>query len=232
MLELLLVGKCITISTMNTTGTTTSDGFVSTRNVPVEWLMICCWRLCLAKAMLITPNAFCSTGLINFLLNFVANCPSSWSQICVKAVNSNGVDKSKPKGVVIGIDKLQIYPVEGATFLGNTDFSSSIAQEKIKTLLNGRLVNVVLSDMAPNASGIRSLDQDSIMDLAFSVFNFAQQVSAPNASLLIKVWDNGDSHKFEKAIGQVYETCRVVKPPASRSDSAEKFILAKGFKKI
>lgn len=162
----------------------------------------------------------------------VGAAPGSWSQICVKAVNSDGADKSKPKGIVIGIDKLQIYPVDGAIFLGNTDFSSSIAQDKIKSLLNGRAVNAVLSDMAPNASGIKSLDQDSIMDLAYSVFNFALQVSAPDASLLIKVWDNGDSPKLERDIRQVYETCRVVKPRASRSDSAEKFILAKGFKKL
>lgn len=150
----------------------------------------------------------------------------------MKAVNSNGADKTLPKGMVIGIDKLQIYPVEGATFLGNTDFSTTIAQDKIKSLLNGRAVNVVLSDMAPNATGIRSLDTEIIMQLAFSVLNFAKQVSAPEASLLIKIWENGDSPKLEREIAQVYSSCKSVKPPSSRSDSAEKFILAKGFKKL
>lgn len=149
----------------------------------------------------------------------------------MRAVNSNGADKNKPKGVVIGIDKLQIYPVDGATFLGNTDFTSPAAQEKVKSLLNGRLVNCVLSDMAPNASGIRSLDQENIMELATSVFVFAKEVSAKEAILLIKIWENGDLHKLEKLISTVYETCKIVKPHASRSDSAEKYILAKGFKK-
>lgn len=133
---------------------------------------------------------------------------------------------------MIGIDKLQIYPVDGAIFLGNSDFSSSICQDKIKSLLNGRLVNVILSDMAPNATGVKSLDQEIIMELAHSVFNFAKEVSAPDASLLIKVWENGESHKLESAIREVYESCKIVKPPASRGDSAEKYILAKGFKKL
>lgn len=155
--------------------------------------------------------------------------PGSWSQICVTAVNSNGADKKKPEGVVIGVDKLRIYPVEGATFLGNTDFTTTAAQEKIRNLLNGREVDCVLSDMAPNATGVKSLDQELIMELASSVFLFAQQVSAPNAILLIKFWENGDYHKLETAIRKKYETVKVIKPNSSRSDSAEKFLLAKGY---
>src|SRR5690349_20007197 len=73
----------------------------------------------------------------------IGAAPGSWSQIAVKAVNSNGDDKDKPKGIVIGSDKLDIYPCDGAIFLGNTDFTTSIAQEKIKTILNGRKVNCV-----------------------------------------------------------------------------------------
>lgn len=162
----------------------------------------------------------------------VGAAPGSWSQICVKAVNSNGADKNKSKGVVIGIDKLQIYPIDGATFLGNMDFTTVPAQERIKTLLNGKKANCVLSDMAPNATGVRSLDQECIMELARSVFHFAQQVSAPNACLLIKIWANGETHMLEKAMSEVYEFVKEVKPLASRSDSAEMFILAKGFKAL
>lgn len=162
----------------------------------------------------------------------IGAAPGSWSQIAVKAVNSNGDDKDKPKGIVIGIDKLHIYPCDGAIFLGNTDFTTSIAQEKIKTILNGRKVNCVLSDMAPNASGIKSMDQENLMELAFAVVTFAKEVSATNAMVLVKIWENGELHKLEKFIEESYETCKIVKPNASRSDSAEKFILGKGFKKI
>lgn len=149
----------------------------------------------------------------------------------MNAVNSRGEDETKPKGIVIGIDKLQIYPVDGATFIGNTDFTSDKAQEKVRSLLGDRKVNCVLSDMAPNATGIRALDQEGIMELAFSVFSFAIRVSAPGACLLIKVWDNGQVHLLEKAMKTAFESCRHIKPHASRADSAEKFILAKGFQK-
>jgi 23S rRNA (uridine2552-2'-O)-methyltransferase len=162
----------------------------------------------------------------------VGAAPGSWSQICVKAVNSDGSEINRPKGIVIGIDKLQIYPIEGATFLGNTDFTSPVAQQKIKNILNGKKVNNVLSDMAPNATGVRSLDTENIMELAFSVLNFAKQVSAPEACLLIKIWDNGEAHKLEKAMKEFYTTCKSIKPLSSRSDSAEKFLFAKGFKPV
>lgn len=67
------------------------------------------------------------------------------------------------------------------------------------------------------------------MELAYAVFNFAKNISADNASLLIKVWDNGEVTKFVKTLKEHYEICRHVKPDSSRSDSAEIFILAKGF---
>ncbi|CRK99704.1 CLUMA_CG013005, isoform A [Clunio marinus] len=114
----------------------------------------------------------------------VGAAPGSWSQICVTEVNSNGAKKGQPVGTVIGIDKLQIYPIEGAIFLGNTDFSTTIAQEKIKNILQGKKVDCVLSDMAPNATGIKSLDQESIMELANSVLNFAIQLRYSNQNLI------------------------------------------------
>ncbi|KAG5679555.1 hypothetical protein PVAND_009115 [Polypedilum vanderplanki] len=156
--------------------------------------------------------------------------PGSWSQVCIRAVNSDGFDKTKPKGIVIGLDRLPIYPLEGVTFFGNTDFTTNEAKMKILKTLNGAKVNCVLSDMAPNATGIRSLDQEQIMNLAHEVFNFAKEVSAEKASLLVKVWDNGEVGKFVNMLREHYETCKHVKPNASRSDSAELFILAKGFK--
>jgi 23S rRNA (uridine2552-2'-O)-methyltransferase len=79
---------------------------------------------------------------------------------------------------------------------------------------------------------VRSLDTENIMELAFSVLNFATQVSAPEACLLIKIWDNGEAHKLEKAMKELYTTCKSIKPHSSRSDSAEKFLFAKGFKAL
>lgn len=92
-------------------------------------------------------------------------------------------------------------------------------------------MNAVLSDMAPNASGIKVLDHENIFDLCHSVLQFAVQVSSVNSSLLMKFWENSHYLKIlEKELLKYYESVKYVKPNASRSDSAEKFVLARGFK--
>lgn len=162
----------------------------------------------------------------------IGAAPGSFSQVCVRAVNADGLDRKKPKGIVIGIDKLQIYKLDGATFLGGMDFKSQQTQEKLRELLGDRKANVVVSDMAPNCSGIRSLDYDNIMELANSVFHFAKNITADEGSLLIKVWDNPDVKKLQDEILHYFEHCKSVKPVASRTDSAEKFLLARGFNRV
>jgi 23S rRNA (uridine2552-2'-O)-methyltransferase len=76
------------------------------------------------------------------------------------------------------------------------------------------------------------MDQENIMELANAVFSFAKQVSADNGSLLIKVWSNGELGKFVDSVKLAYDSCKYVKPDASRADSAELYILAKGFKSV
>lgn len=110
------------------------------------------------------------------------------------------------------------------------DFTKPETQQEIRSLIGDKKINCIMSDMAPNATGVRSLDQDKIMNLCYDVLRFAIQMSAEDASLLIKVWDNGEVKKFEGALLQYYKTCKYLKPNASRSDSAEKFLLARGFK--
>lgn len=161
----------------------------------------------------------------------IGAAPGSFSQICVRAVNADGIDKKKPKGIVIGIDRLQIYKLDGATFLGGMDFKSQKTQDKLKLLLGDKKANVVVSDMAPNASGINQLDYENIMELATSVFHFAKDITADNGTLLIKVWENPEVKKLQDMILEHYERCKSVKPMASRADSAEKFLLARGFNK-
>lgn len=155
--------------------------------------------------------------------------PGSWSQIAVQQSNASGSQPGKPRGMVIGVDLLQIYPIEHATMLGNTDFMKQESQDKIRALLGERRVDCVLSDMAPNATGVRSLDQENIITLCYSVLRFAILMSSPNASLLVKVWDNGEVPLLEKNMQKYYQQVKRIKPRASRSDSAENFILARGF---
>lgn len=86
--------------------------------------------------------------------------------------------------------------------------------------------------MAPNATGVRQLDQEKIMDLVYNVLHFAILMSSENASLLVKIWDNGNVKKFEEIALKYYKTIKQIKPEASRGDSAERFLLAKGFRGI
>uniref|UniRef100_A0A8D8NXG9 rRNA methyltransferase 2, mitochondrial n=1 Tax=Culex pipiens TaxID=7175 RepID=A0A8D8NXG9_CULPI len=155
--------------------------------------------------------------------------PGSWSQIAVKQSNADGAALGKPKGTVIGVDLLQIYPIAHATTLGNTDFTRTESQDKIRSLLGEKRIDCVLSDMAPNATGVRSLDQENIITLCYSVLRFAILMSSPNASLLMKVWDNGEVPALEKNIQRYYQQVKRIKPRASRADSAENFVLARGF---
>lgn len=113
--------------------------------------------------------------------------------------------------------------------MGHSDFTDTKTQDRIRELLDGRKVDCILSDMAPNATGIRCIDQEKIMELCYNVLRFAILMSSENASLLVKIWDNGNVKKFEETALRFYKTVKYVKPEASRSDSAENFLLAKGF---
>lgn len=84
--------------------------------------------------------------------------------------------------------------------------------------------------MAPNATGVRMLDQEVITNLCYDVLRFALAMSAPHANLVVKVWDNGDVPKLEKDILRFYEKVKRVKPRASRGDSSEHFFVARDFK--
>ena len=119
---------------------------------------------------------------------------------------------------------------QGATFLNNSDFTKEATQARVIELLNGARLNCVLSDMAPNATGVRQLDQENIMMLCNSVLQFALKMSAPKACLLVKIWDNGDAPKFIKLLETYYENVRTIKPMSSREDSMEKFILARSLR--
>lgn len=156
--------------------------------------------------------------------------PGSWTQVAAERTNANGKVERTPRGAVYSIDLLHFHAVPGATIFGGMDFTTPIAQQRLRESLAGRQVNCVLSDMAPNATGVRMLDQESITNLCYEVLRFALAMSAPQANLVVKIWDNGDVPKLERDILCHYEKVKRVKPRASRGDSAEHFLLARGFK--
>lgn len=122
--------------------------------------------------------------------------------------------------------------LQGAHLIGNADFTTPKCQDQIRSILKDRKIDCVLSDMAPNATGVRSLDQENITTLCYSVLRFAILMSIEEASLLVKVWDNAEIPFLEKDMLKYYKQVKIIKPVASRADSAEKFLLAKGFKGV
>ncbi|EFN64935.1 Putative ribosomal RNA methyltransferase CG11447 [Camponotus floridanus] len=155
--------------------------------------------------------------------------PGSWTQVATNLTNSHAKSQG-PIGKVYAIDKLPFFPVEGATVLGNMDFTITKTQETLLALLQGKKADVVLSDMAPNASGIRAIDHDNIILLAYAALKFALQITKIHGTLVIKVWDGGKSQELEQNLLRFYNNVKIVKPDATRDESTEKFFLARGFK--
>lgn len=110
------------------------------------------------------------------------------------------------------------------------DFTKPETQELIKETLQGKEVNVVLSDMAPSATGIRDLDNENMMTLCYNVLRFAVQVSGTGGALLLKLWQCGEAKTLEENMLKFYKSVKFVKPHASRVDSAEIFLLGREFK--
>ncbi|XP_066583103.1 rRNA methyltransferase 2, mitochondrial [Prorops nasuta] len=155
--------------------------------------------------------------------------PGSWSQVAVKYTNSQGRNP-EPVGRVIAIDKQPIYRIEGAHILGNMDFTVAKSQEALKQLLDNVKADLVMSDMAPNATGTRELDHDNIIKLSYIAVKFAVQNLKLGGTFLTKIWDGGRSAKLEDDLLKFYETVKIIRPEATRDESSEKFILARGFK--
>ncbi|XP_076243130.1 mitochondrial rRNA methyltransferase 2 [Calliopsis andreniformis] len=157
--------------------------------------------------------------------------PGGWTQVAVKLTNANGKNDGAV-GTVLGIDKQPMFAINGATLLGRMDFTVPAAQEELLQLLKGNKADVVLSDMAPNACGIRELDHDTIIKLAYFAFKFSLKVLKVNGTFLCKIWDGNKSQQMEEDLLKFFKSVKNVRPQATRTDSTEKFFLAREFKGI
>ncbi|KAJ8678588.1 hypothetical protein QAD02_014375 [Eretmocerus hayati] len=156
--------------------------------------------------------------------------PGSWTQVATRLTNANGRILDEPHGKVIAIDKLPIHPVEGASILGNLDFTTERAQDTLFKCLDGSFVDLVMSDMAPNATGVKDMDHENIIKLAYAVLKFALTVTCHEGSLIIKLWDGSKAPQLEADIAKYFKSVKIVRPQATRDESSEKFILARNFK--
>ena len=146
--------------------------------------------------------------------------PGGWSEVAARRVG--------PSGRVVALDILEMKPIAGIDVL-QIDFLDESAPAKLKALLGGK-ADVVLSDMAANATGHRQTDHLRIMALAEAAALFAREVLAPGGAFLCKVLQGGTEAGLLAELKRDFETVKHVKPPASRSDSAELYLLAKGYR--
>jgi 23S rRNA (uridine2552-2'-O)-methyltransferase len=149
--------------------------------------------------------------------------PGGWSQVAVQKAGTG-----RGHGRVIGIDLLAIEPMPGAEFRV-MDFLDADAPLLLKDWLGGK-ANVVLSDMAANATGHRKTDHLRIVGLVELAADFACEVLADRGAFLAKVFQGGTEHELLARLKTEFTTVRHVKPQASRADSAELYVLATGFR--
>jgi 23S rRNA (uridine2552-2'-O)-methyltransferase len=146
--------------------------------------------------------------------------PGGWSQVAAKRV---GV-----RGRVVGIDILAMDEIPGVDF-AQIDFLDPGAPDKLKAMLGGP-ADVVLSDMAANATGHRPTDHLKIMALVEAAAEFASEVLKDGGAFLAKVIQGGTESALLAALKRDFATVKHVKPAASRADSAELYVLATGFR--
>ena len=154
--------------------------------------------------------------------------PGGWCQIAVERVNALGQSSGKQVGTVLGIDLQEVEPITGAE-IHQLDFLSDGADEKVKEWLGGR-ADVVMSDMAAASSGHKGTDHLRIVALCEAAAYFAFDVLEEGGTFVAKVLAGGAENELQALLKRAFAKVANVKPPASRADSSEKFVVATGYR--
>lgn len=147
--------------------------------------------------------------------------PGGWSQIAKRLVGG--------QGRVIALDLLPIPPIEGVEILRG-DFEEPAVVEKLLASLNNQKIDLVISDLAPNMSGIASADQARAMRLSEAALHFAEQVLKPEGTFLIKAFQGVGYEAYLRDLRQRFKKVTIRKPKASRQRSPEMYLLARGYR--
>ena len=154
--------------------------------------------------------------------------PGGWCQVAVKRVNALGEKSGKARGTVLGIDLQEVEPIAGAE-IHQLDFMEDGADDKVKAWLGGP-ADVVMSDMAASSSGHKQTDHLRIVALCEAAAELAFDVLEPGGTFVAKVLAGGAEGGLQTLLKQRFDKVANVKPPASRQDSSEKFVVAQGFR--
>ncbi|WP_417272539.1 RlmE family RNA methyltransferase [Celeribacter halophilus] len=154
--------------------------------------------------------------------------PGGWCQVAVKRVNSLGEKSGKKVGTILGVDLQEVEPIPG-TEIHQLDFMEDGADDQVKEWLGGE-ADVVMSDMAAASSGHKQTDHLRIMALCEAAAYLAFDVLSPGGTFVAKVLAGGAEGDLQKLLKQKFQKVQHFKPPSSRSDSSEKFVVATGFR--
>ncbi len=154
--------------------------------------------------------------------------PGGWCQVAIERCRVGAQAGAQAGAQVVAVDLIEMEPLEGVTCLIG-DFHEAATQARVKAALDGP-ADVVLSDMAAPASGHAGTDHLRIMALAEAAFDFAAEVLGPGGAFVAKVLHGGTEPALLNRLKQAFAKLRHVKPPASRADSAEMYLVATGFR--
>jgi len=146
--------------------------------------------------------------------------PGGWSQYAARAVGG--------AGRVIAVDLLPIEPISGVTVIRG-DFSANAVLERVTQSLQGRLADIVMSDMAPNITGMRAVDQARAMQLADDAAACCPALLRPGGAFLVKLFQGEGFEAYVSSIRSQFESAQLIKPQASRPESREIYLLAQGY---
>jgi 23S rRNA (uridine2552-2'-O)-methyltransferase len=170
-------------------------------------------------------------GLIKpgYLVVDLGSTPGAWSQYVRRRLSPQGAAVGELNGTIIALDILPMEPVEGVQFL-NGDFREPDMLARLQEVLQGRQADVVVSDMAPNLSGIESADAARIAHLIELAVEFSQQHMKTEGALVVKAFHGSGYSQLAKLFKETFRVVKPIKPKASRDKSSETFLVGIGLK--
>jgi 23S rRNA (uridine2552-2'-O)-methyltransferase len=161
----------------------------------------------------------------------LGSTPGAWSQYLRRRMSPDGAAVGELNGTIIALDLLPMEPIEGVTFIQG-DFREADVLTQLELALGGKQADIVVSDMAPNLSGIASADAARIEYLVELAIEFAQNHMKPQGVLVAKVFHGGSYNDVVQHFKAAFEVVKPFKPKASRDRSSETFLIGLGLKKV
>ena len=155
--------------------------------------------------------------------------PGAWCQYLRRRMSPMGAAAGSLNGTIIGLDLLAMEPVEGVTFIQG-DFREAEVLAQLEAVLEGRIVDVVVSDMAPNLSGIGSTDATRIAHLIELAVDFSQKHLKDDGALVVKLFHGSGYSDLVTLFKGIFRVVKPIKPKASRDKSSETFLVGMGIK--